>query len=278
MVLLVTALLLPLVLQLHPVDSQVSGFRMWPKDGVTAQLGQQVTLRCEVLPRAQQGCSWLFQRPEPHSSPVFLMYIPSTTNTQAKMAEDLNPTQISGKKVSDTCFLTLHKFRKEEEGYYFCFVMNNYKIYFSPFVPVFTPAKPTTTPAPPPPTPAPTRAARPVTVRPEVCRPQTGRAETKGLNFSCDLYIWAPLAGTCGVLLLSVVILIIYNRSESPATYRRCCLGRLILHSPCPGPGTFLGLPKHCGLRHSVFSGDKTREQFLPVSTFHPRDLLCFLL
>lgn len=119
--------------------SQVSGFRMWPKDGVTAQLGQQVTLRCEVLPRAQQGCSWLFQRPEPRSSPVFLMYIPSTTNAQAKLAEDLNPTQISGKKVSDTCFLTLHKFRKEEEGYYFCFVMNNYKIYFSPFVPVFTP-------------------------------------------------------------------------------------------------------------------------------------------
>ncbi|XP_060043355.1 T-cell surface glycoprotein CD8 alpha chain [Erinaceus europaeus] len=224
MVPLVTALLLPLVLQLHPVASQVSGFRMWPKDGVTAQLGQQVTLRCEVLPRAQQGCSWLFQRPEPHSSPVFLMYIPSTTNTQAKMAEDLNPTQISGKKVSDTCFLTLHKFRKEEEGYYFCFVMNNYKIYFSPFVPVFTPAKPTTTPAPPPPTPAPTRAARPVTVRPEVCRPQTGRAETKGLNFSCDLYIWAPLAGTCGVLLLSVVILIIYNRKNQ----RRVC--------KCPRP------------------------------------------
>ncbi|XP_004691440.1 PREDICTED: T-cell surface glycoprotein CD8 alpha chain [Condylura cristata] len=71
------------------------------------------------------------------------------------------------------------------------------------------PAAKTTT-APPPP--QPTNASQRVTLSPAECRPSAGSdVITKRLDFSCNIYVWAPLAGTCSLLLLSLITVLIYN-------------------------------------------------------------------
>ncbi|KAM8784482.1 T-cell surface glycoprotein CD8 alpha chain [Rhynchonycteris naso] len=212
----VMGLLLSLALMLDAAWAlEENWFRMTPRQ-VKATLGQPVELRCEVLlSTLVSGCSWLFQRSEASASPVFLMYI---STTRVKVAEGIE--QISGKKVQDTYSLTLHRFREQDQGYYFCSVLSNSILYFSPLVPVTLPAKPTTRPAPRPPTPVPTQALQPVTQLPEMCGPASGSAvDSKGPHFACTIYIWAPLAGTCAVLLLSLVITITRNHRNQ----RRVC-------------------------------------------------------
>lgn len=212
-----TTLLLSLALLLHAfAGAEPSAFRMTPTQ-VQAGLEKELELRCEVMvENSQAGCSWLFQERGVASRPRFLMYV---TKNRVKPAEDVNPEQMTGKVIQDKRLfsLTLRRFQEHEQGYYFCSIVQNSVIHFSPFVPVFLPAKPTTArPTPRPPTQAPTNATRQVTLRPEVCGPSAGSTgissmNKRGLDLSCNIYIWAPLAGTCGLLLLSLVTVIIYN-------------------------------------------------------------------
>ncbi|XP_043324692.1 T-cell surface glycoprotein CD8 alpha chain isoform X1 [Cervus elaphus] len=224
---LLTALILPLALLLLHATTVLGSlsFRMSPTTK-EARLGEKVELQCELLQSGMaSGCSWLRQIPGDDPRPNFLMYL---SGQRPKLAEGLDPKHISGSKVTSSRFqLTLSSFRQEDQGYYFCSVLSNSILYFSNFIPVFLPAKPATTPAMRPSTRAPTIApqTRSVSPRSEVCRPSAGSAaDTSRLDFACDIYIWAPLVGTCAVLLLSLVITgICYRRNR-----RRVC--------KCPRP------------------------------------------
>lgn len=204
-------------------------FQMSPPN-VVAERGENVKLICKVLLSTSQGCSWLFQKRGDVLAPTFLIYLSST---RKKSNDNLNSNQISGEKNGDEYTLTLSKFSEENQGYYFCSVTSNSVVYFSPLVPVFLPEKPTT-PVGRLPTPVPTTGTS-RSQRPEACRPGAGVSVKKsGLDFDCNIFIWAPLAGICGVLLLSLVItLICCHRNRR----RVCkCPRPLVRQGGKPGP------------------------------------------
>ncbi|KAF6320948.1 CD8a molecule [Rhinolophus ferrumequinum] len=185
MVLRVTPLFLPLALLLYAaVALGLSAFRT-KLPKQRISLGQTVKLECEVLlSSATQGCSWLYLPPAPDTSPRFLMYL---SQSRVRMAEGLDSKWISGERTKEKDYrLTLNSLRKDDEGYYFCAVFSNFVWHFSPLIPVFLPVDTT--------------------------------------RLHCVTYIWAPLAGTCAVLLLSLLIAVICNRRNR----RRVC--------KCPRP------------------------------------------
>lgn len=108
---------------------------MSPRE-LKGNLGQRVELRCEVLLNTATGCSWLHQQRGAATSPVFLMYI---SKTRTKLAEGLDDNISGGRTQENVYSLVLNRFREENQGYYFCAVLSNSVLYFSPFVPVFLP-------------------------------------------------------------------------------------------------------------------------------------------
>ncbi|XP_036608444.1 T-cell surface glycoprotein CD8 alpha chain [Trichosurus vulpecula] len=203
----VGSLLLPLALLLLSVGSQTQLiFRMRPPEKRNVRPSEKVQLQCETLSFSQTGCSWLRLAPGAQV-PTFLLFI-SGNNPSVKRAEGLDPTRFGGERISSSTYrLTLNNFRDEDQGHYYCVVTRNSALFFSPSVPVFLPVKATTTPAPKPKTTtllATTSSSIQISDS-EKCKSILRKQEKKGLDFSCDLYIWMPLTGVCVVLLLALI-------------------------------------------------------------------------
>lgn len=120
----------------NKADVSSGQFIISPKK-VDAELGQKVELVCEVMWTTSQGCSWLFQNSSSElSQPTFVVYIASS---HSKITWNNHVVQqlFSAKRDTRKYILTLNKFSKENEGYYFCSVTSNSVMYFTSLVPVF---------------------------------------------------------------------------------------------------------------------------------------------
>nr|QHQ73567.1 FMC63-CD828Z [synthetic construct] len=210
---------------------------------------QSLSVTCTVsgVSLPDYGVSWIRQPPRKGLEWLGVIWGSETTYYNSALKSRLTIIKDNSKSQ---VFLKMNSLQTDDTAIYYCakhyyyggsYAMDYWgqgtSVTVSSFVPVFLPAKPTTTPAPRPPTPAPTIASQPLSLRPEACRPAAGGAvHTRGLDFACDIYIWAPLAGTCGVLLLSLVITLYCNHRNRSKRSRLLHSDYMNMTPRRPGP------------------------------------------
>ncbi|NXG41805.1 CD8A protein, partial [Psilopogon haemacephalus] len=166
------------------------------------QAGQQLELEC--LPHKEDsGAFWV--RQDKSGTLHFIVFISHMNKATFEGSQKTSP-RFQAEKVSRSYQLQVKSFQPQDEGNYFCLVISNQVLYFSRGLPAFLPA--TTTPA--------AATTQPGTTQQDPCpeSPDTGRAAGRGramaeLSFSCDIFIWIPLAGACLLLLIALLVTVL---------------------------------------------------------------------
>ncbi|XP_006111723.3 T-cell surface glycoprotein CD8 alpha chain [Pelodiscus sinensis] len=182
-------------------------------------LGAKVELECVISDNslADSGASWIRQPKD--SAPQFILFISSLSRV-APTEDGKPPAGFEAKKDSNVYKLTVKSFQKQDQGNYYCIVNRNQMLHFSSGVPLYLPVPTTTTAAPT--TKAALTPSSPAshTKAAQDCKhpsaPDTPRTK---LDFSCSLFIWAPLAGACFLLLVALLVTIVVCQKSRR---RRC--------------------------------------------------------
>ncbi|XP_069832477.1 T-cell surface glycoprotein CD8 alpha chain [Dendropsophus ebraccatus] len=145
------------------------------------------------------GVFW-FRHRKGETSPESILYLSNTgkpTYKDTRTSEKFTSVSTSG---GSQFILTVNVFDKMDQGTYYCMINKNSVLQISPGLPLVYPE--VTTPKPKTTKPPPARTT--VAVNPCNCPPESKEPEALGL--SCDLFVWAPLAGLCGVFLICLLI------------------------------------------------------------------------
>uniref|UniRef100_A0A452IID2 T-cell surface glycoprotein CD8 alpha chain n=1 Tax=Gopherus agassizii TaxID=38772 RepID=A0A452IID2_9SAUR len=185
-------------------------------------LGNRVELECVFSGRdlSDSGVSWMLQHRQ--SVPQFILFITSLGRV-APTENGKPPTRFEAKRESSIYRLTVKSFQEQDQGNYYCIVNHNQRLYFSSGIPLHLPGQhqphPISAPSAwTPPTTAPSTKA--TTTQPSTT---SAKATEKGLDLSCHLYIWVPLAIACLLLLIALLATITMCQSK-----RRCKCKRLV--------------------------------------------------
>ncbi|XP_075122526.1 T-cell surface glycoprotein CD8 alpha chain [Leptodactylus fuscus] len=158
-----------------------------------------VTLKCEAENHeaTDVGIFW-FRHKKGAVSPQSIVYYSSTRKATYKDQTESGRFKPS---ISASLFtLVIERFDQTDQGTYYCLINKNSVLHISPglklFYPEVTTPKTTTTKAP----------ARTTGPAGDSCNCTPGKETTEALGLSCDLYVWAPLAGLCGFFLICFLI------------------------------------------------------------------------
>ncbi|NXV74762.1 CD8A protein, partial [Atlantisia rogersi] len=171
------------------------------------QLGQRLELECRT-DKDDSGMFWV--RLDRGGTLHFIVFISSLSRTI--FSEGIG-TRFEAKRDGSSYWLVAKNLTAQDEGKYFCIMNSNQMLYFSPGYPVYFPAKTTV----PPTTAAPTTQNGTKFLTSNTPNPVTSKKEE--LNFICNHIIWIPLAGSCILLLLALIVTIILCQK----TRRRRC-------------------------------------------------------
>ncbi|NXK90398.1 CD8A protein, partial [Formicarius rufipectus] len=174
------------------------------------RLGQRLELECQT--DRQSGAFWF--RQDKSGTLHFIVFISSLSRPSFE-GNQRTSSRFEASKHDTMYRLVVKSFTAQDEGNYFCLVNANQMLYFSHGQPAFLPV--TTTVAPT--TPRPNIQQGISEKDPFLKTPDSEISIENELNFSCDIVIWAPLAGICLLLLISLAITIVLCQK----TRRRRC-------------------------------------------------------
>ncbi|XP_066429065.1 T-cell surface glycoprotein CD8 alpha chain [Eleutherodactylus coqui] len=173
-----------------------------------------MTLSCQVESGEANdvGVFW-FRHLKSATSPESIVYLSATKKPTYKDQKSGNDRFIPNASGS-TFTLDIKEFDEKDQGTYYCLINKNSVLHISPgyqliYTEVATP-KPKSTKPPP--------AATTDPGDPCNCGPE--QKDQPSLGLSCDIYVWAPLAGICGFFLICFLITFIMLCCR---TRRRVC-------------------------------------------------------
>ncbi|KAG6925384.1 CD8a molecule [Chelydra serpentina] len=180
------SLLFFLSLSLCCCRSQSQGSKMSVRlhsGGSPLTLAAPLELECVISGHglSDSGVSWMRQNRD--SAPEFILFITSLGRV-ASTENGKPPARFKAKKESNYR-LTVTSFQEQDQGNYYCIVNHNQRLHFSSGIPLYLPDK----------------------------------APKKGMDLSCDFYIWVPLASACLLLLIALLATI----TVCQKTRRRRC-------------------------------------------------------
>ncbi|NXE37938.1 CD8A protein, partial [Ptilorrhoa leucosticta] len=205
------ALLLLLALGLceygHGVSLEIKV--MSPTDITQLRVGEKLELECQT--NRPSGAFWIHQ--DKSGTLHVIVFINSMSRTTFSRDQKTSP-RFEASKENTIYRLVVKSFTPQDEGNYFCMMIFNQMLYFSPGQPAFLPVTTTLAPTTCGPTPK-----RGITEHPDLKTPDPERRTQEELNFFCHIFIWVPLAGACLLLLIALVITIVLCQR----TRRRRC-------------------------------------------------------
>ncbi|NWR46020.1 CD8A protein, partial [Regulus satrapa] len=156
------------------------------------QVGQKLELECRT--NRNSGAFWI--RRDKSGTLHFIVFINSISRATFEGNQKTSP-RFEASKHNMIYHLVVKSFTRQDEGNYFCAMIDNQMLYFSPGQPAFLPAP----------------GGHSVFSTP------TGRRMEEDVNFFCHIFIWVPLAGACLLLLAALVITLMLCQK----TRRRRC-------------------------------------------------------
>ncbi|XP_040191389.1 T-cell surface glycoprotein CD8 alpha chain-like [Rana temporaria] len=167
----------------------------------------KVRLDCSADPgdSMDHGVHWFRQRKN-EKNPEAIVYL-SVVKRSSYQIDQNESSRFIADKPGNSFTLTINSFKDKDQGMYYCMVIKNSALTFSPghqlLFPEVTAPKSTATTKPPPVT----SAKEPE----DDCSCNSGKKdptdkETEIWKIDCNMNIWAPLAGLCGFLLICLLV------------------------------------------------------------------------
>ncbi|CAM4550747.1 unnamed protein product [Lepidochelys olivacea] len=197
-------------------------------------LRANVELECVISDHSlsDSGVSWVRQYRD--SAPQFILFVTSLGRV-AVTENGKPPERFQAKKESSNYRLTVTSFQEQDQGNYYCIVNHNQRLHFSSGIPLHLPAPATTAAPPKATTPQPSTITRSGELVGCKHSPNTAKTPKEGMDLSCNIYIWVPLANTCLLLLIALLATI----TVCQTTRRRRCKCK----RPMPGSNGKPSLP-----------------------------------